>query len=71
VHVNIIALPIAPRRLFVAVDSKETWRRADAESANLITKKANRDTVSRAVEYVYATSTLQETFVERYLRKPT
>ncbi len=67
----VVALPIAPRRLFVAVDSKETWRRADAESANVITKKANRDTVTRAVEYAYATNTLQERFVERYLRKPT
>jgi len=64
----VIALPVSPVRLFVAVDSMETWRRAQAESANDIIRKANLDSVSKAARYVYSTGLAQQNFIERHLR---
>jgi hypothetical protein len=66
----LIALPIAAHRVFFAFNHPQTWRILQGRSDASVAKNVNRDTVGRAVQYVYGTDDGQRRFIERYLRKP-
>lgn len=63
----LIVLPISPRRVFFAFNQRETWNMISRETDSEIVKRANRETVSQARDYVYATNGTQAPFIERYL----
>jgi len=68
----LVALPIAPRLLFVAFNHEATGQALNRDSDTEVAKKTNRDTVAGALQYVYATDDRQQAFVEKHLgRAPT
>lgn len=63
----LIALPISPRRLFIAYTREEYRNKFLNETQTNIVKRANHSTVSQAVTYVFAADTTHEPLVRKYL----
>jgi Protein of unknown function (DUF4238) len=66
----LMTLPLSPEKAFVAYSAPEIGRTLEERPTASFVKAVNLDTVSKAEACVYATSTAQATFVERYLAKP-
>jgi hypothetical protein len=51
-----ILVPVGPKRIFVAAQTDELWRRIAARSAHQTVQSLNEEVVSRAVKYVFGFS---------------
>lgn len=61
-----ITMPIAPRKLFFAVNSQSLAQTLLTMKRNELVSRANRAVVRRAAHYVGATSLSQQTFIEAH-----
>jgi hypothetical protein len=61
----VIAMPISPRRLFVAFNDTGTWDRMSKKSSKQLVKDSNLDTVVNAERVVFATGQQHETFIRK------
>lgn len=66
----LLAIPIAPRKLFFAYNDPASFGKMLEFGVDELVKRANVSTVEAAERYVFATSASQESFVKKYLRKP-
>lgn len=66
----LFALPISPRRLFIAFNDSRTYRNVLKRDKATLVKDTNLETVRSASEFVYGTSELHTPLVRRYLAKP-
>lgn len=67
----LVAMPIAPKRLFVAYTELAQFRSLVNRSHTEIVRAANRSMVAQAEVSVYATNTEHEALVRKLLAKPT
>jgi len=65
----LVALPIAPAKLFFAFNDDKTFENIRGQSHNDFVKATNVSTVAAAKRYVYATDTVQQRLVAKLLRK--
>lgn len=65
-----LALPIAPKMLFMVHPENSTWApRLRTLSARELVRRANIDSASQAIDYVFATSSEHIQLAKRYLRR--
>jgi hypothetical protein len=64
-----VFLPIAPNRLFVAVNSKETETIVRRRVMKELVEGANKLIVQHAVKYVYGTDNASVKFVDQHIGK--
>lgn len=64
------ALPVAPRKLFVAYDNPGTLENILKQRQTDFVKITNKDMVSRASKYVYGTSAESLPLIRKWLQKP-
>ena len=65
-----LALPIAPKMLFMVHPENSTWApRLRTLSARELVRRANIDSASQAIDYVFATSSEHIQRAKRYLRR--
>jgi hypothetical protein len=64
-----IAVPIGPRKLFIAANQKETTDPIVALPPSDLIMQANTMVVRQAEEFVYGESDFAINFVERHLRR--
>jgi hypothetical protein len=63
------ALPISPRKLFVASKSQAQLDRLSGWSKADLTQAVNKTSVEQARRYVYGTGKFERNFVNKYLRR--
>ncbi len=59
------ALPVGPRKLFVAAPDRRTLNRLAEARSDVIVAQVNEQVVAHAVKYVYATDERQRRFIQR------
>jgi len=62
-----LTLPIGPKRLFIAANSRQTIERIAAASPREVVRRRNVSTVSYAREFVWASNRAQSAFIGRQL----
>lgn len=66
----LFALPISPRKLFLAYSDEQTGRNLKKAKPDAIAITFNRSQVDQADSYVFSTSARQRALVARYLKRP-
>lgn len=66
----LFALPISPRKLFLAYSDDQTGENVKKAKADAVAITFNRAQVDQADSHVFSTSSAQRAVVARYLRKP-
>ncbi len=65
----LVALPISPKKIFLALNDKATLVNIQKKDANSFVRASNRSMVTAAETYVYSTGEAQATFIARHLRR--
>ena len=66
----LVALPVSPKRLFLAFSSPETLDRLNSTDKDELVRESNLSSVDGAERYVYGSSARQEAFVRKFLARP-
>ena len=66
----LFALPISPRKLFLAYSDEQTGNNVKRTKADAVAITFNRAQANQADSYVFSTNDKQRAIVARYLRKP-
>jgi hypothetical protein len=66
----LFALPISPRKLFLAYSDEQTGNNVKRTKADAVAITFNRSQADQADSYVFSTNDKQQAVVARYLRKP-
>jgi len=66
----LFALPISPRKLFLAYSDAETGRNVKRSKADAVAVTFNRSQADQAESYIFSTNDKQRAIVARYLRRP-
>ncbi len=66
----LFALPISPRKLFVAYSDEQTGKNVRRAKADAVAITFNRSQADQAESYIFSTNDKQRSLVARYLRKP-
>lgn len=66
----LFALPISPRKLFLAYSDEQTGNSVKSTKADAVAITFNRSQADQADSYVFSTNDKQRAVVARYLRKP-
>lgn len=66
----LFALPLSPRKLFIAYSNPRTGENVKKTKADAVAITFNRTQVNQAESYVFSTNDKQRALVVRHLRKP-